>query len=135
MALVVGLFIFCLISFSYTYSSENNADITILNQSSVNKMFGDIEKKLNDSNAETNATRKALEDETKNPVLTTLGFAFNSILNAGTIFMGSVIVMFSYIFIFAKEVFMINPIVTGTITAIITGLLILGAWSLWRAGR
>jgi len=135
MALVVGLFIFCLISFSYNYSLENDASITILNQSSINKMYGNIEKDLNDSQNQADTQRKDLEDETKNPVVTTLGFAFNSILGAGKTFMGSVISMFGYIFIFAQETFMISPIVTGTITAIIIGLLILGFWSLVRAGR
>ena len=69
------------------------------------------------------------------PILTSLGFAFNSILGAAKTFMGSVIIMFQYIFIFAKEVFMINPIITGTITAIIIGLLVLAFWSTIRAGR
>lgn len=135
MALVVGLFIFGLISFSYNYSAQNNANITILNQSSVNKMFGDISVKLNESSNEADAQRSNLVSETRNPVVTTLGFAFNSILSAGTTFMSSVIAMFQYIFIFAKETFMISPIVIGVITAIVIGMLVLAFWSLVRAGR
>ena len=34
MALIVGLFAFCLISFSYNLSTQNNANLTILNEPS-----------------------------------------------------------------------------------------------------
>lgn len=135
MALLAGLFIFCLVSSSFYLSEQGGAEINILNDSRMNTMFGNVRDKLNTSNAEADAKREALVDETKNPVWTTLGFAFNSILSAGTTFMGMVIAIFGFTFVFAQEIFMINPIIMGTISAIIVGCLVLAFWGLIRSGR
>lgn len=136
MSLIVGLFAFGLFYSIMSMQSENpggSADLS--SNPSVSKVFGNISKQLNTSSSEADTARKGLIEEEKNPVVTSLGFVFKSILAAGNTFMSMGINMFTYIFSFAAETLNIPPIVTGTIMSIIIGILVLAIWSVVRAGR
>lgn len=135
MSLIVGLFTFSLISFSITFSQQNDAPVNINQNPIVNRMFGNISVELNKSTANADAARQGLIEEEKNPIITTLGFVFNSILSAGNTFMAMGIGMFTYIFQFTQEILGVPAIVIGTFMAILIGVLVLGIWSLVRAGR
>lgn len=135
MALVIGLFVFCMFAFSIGLSSENNAQVNLNQNPVVNKMFGNISSELNKSSANADIARAGLIEEEKNPIITTLGFVFKSILAAGNTFMSMGISMITYIFTFVQETLNISPIITGTLLAILIGLLVLAIWSVIRAGR
>jgi len=135
MALIIGLFTIAIISFSTIASKNNNANVSIDQNPILNKMFGNVSNELNHSNTDADNARKALQEEEKHPILTTLGFAFNSILSAGNTFMTVGVNMFGYMFTFAQDTFSLSPIITGTLMAIIIGILILAIWSLIRSGR
>lgn len=135
MALTVGLFAFALISFAMTTSIANNPESEISNDPILSNMMGNITRELNDSSSNTDALRQQLQKETSHPVLTALGFAFQSILDAGTTFISVGVNMMSYIIIYLQTAFTISPVITGGISAIIIGSFILAVWSLIRAGR
>lgn len=135
MALVLGLAIFGIVMFSAGFSNNNNTQISIDKNPSVNIMFGNISTELNQSSVNADAAREGLIQEEKNPILSTLGFVFTSILAAGNTFMGMGINVFAAAMTFIQETFSVNPIILGTIMAIIIGILVLGIWSLVRAGR
>lgn len=134
-SLLIGLFVFCIISFGVMLSQENYTNVTVTSNPAIQKVFGNISKQLNESEATAQAQRQAMESESANPVITALGFVFRSILSAGAVFMTSVVSMFNVLFVLSYETLHISPIITGTILAIILVSLILAIWRLYRAGE
>lgn len=134
--IIIGLFIFAFASFSISLSSENNAEVNLNQSPALSKMATNINNEL-ETNASNNANsaNKGFTQETNDPTSVNLGFVFRSILSAGTSFISSGINMITYIFEFANETLQIPKLITGTILAIITGLMILAIWSVVRAGR
>src|SRR3990167_8046425 len=82
--IVIGLFIFALVSFSISLSSENNAAVNLNQESRISKLVGNISSTLNKSSDDSDAAKKAFAEETKNPIIATFGFIFKSILSAGS---------------------------------------------------
>ena len=134
-AMVTGLFVLLIVSFVSNFQTQNNADININQNPFLNRFVTNVSNELNSSADNAEAQRQAYATETSNPILTSLGFAFTSILNAGNTFISSVVNIFGALFFFIGSFFSINPIVTGTILAIIIGTILLAVWSLIRAGR
>ncbi len=135
MFLIIGLFVFCIISFAISFGNENEASVNLNQNPTLNKLYKNINTTLESSSKNVSDTKKALEQEYSNPVITTLGFVFTSILTAGKIFSNMGIDTISYVFIFAQETLSIPPVITGTLMAILVGLLVLGIWSVIRSGK
>lgn len=133
MALLAGLFIFCFISFSYNLSTQNNATVNINQNDFVSNVYVNVNTSLANSEEIANATKKDFEKE--KGVAGILGFALESILNAAKTFISSTVNLFGYMFTFSQEIFKLEPMIMGTILAIVIGLLVLAGWSLIRAGR
>lgn len=133
--LIVGLIIVCTISFSTLFSSQNDAQVNINQNLAIERLIGNVSTELNQSSSRANETMQGLVEEEKSPIITTIGFAFTSILSALNVFGSMGINTLTYLFTFAQEFFLINPIVTGTIMAILLGVLVLAIWSVIRAGR
>jgi hypothetical protein len=135
MALILGLLVFSIYGFSAGFSTLNEAPVNINQNPTMNKMFGNISVELNQSSANADSAREGLIQEEKNPIISTLGFVFTSILAATNTFTSMGLNVFAAIFTFMGETFGVSPIILGTITAIIIGIIVLGIWSLIRAGR
>ncbi len=128
-ALIIGLFSFALISFMVQINLGNTTNTSLLDNPSIEKAFGNISHQLNKSQERTETQREAFARESSNPILTTIGFIFTSIINAGQLFISMSIGMFNTIFIATAELLGIHPIVIGVIFAI---LLITAIFSLWK---
>jgi len=134
--LLIGLFAVCIIGFAVNLGNENQARTNLNQNPIINKMVGNISNELNQSMTGTEAARSAIIEETgQQTILTSLGFYLKSIFYAVRVFFDIGINMVSYIFIFTQEIFGVPAIVTGTLMAIVMGVILLAAWSVWRAGR
>lgn len=135
-ALIIGLGFFALVAFSGQFSMENNTNTSIYNSPGISSISGDIGTQLNQSTTKSQAQQQALMEESgRTPVLTTLGFYLNSILTAGNAFMTMGVGMFTSVFNLANVYLGISPIFTGTLLSILLIVIVLAAWSLYRAGR
>jgi hypothetical protein len=133
--ILAGLFIFCIIAGAIQFGNDNGAPINLNQNPLVNRMFGNVNVELNQSSSKANTANQALTQEESNSIITTLGFVFSSVLATGNTFMTMTINVFGFGLAFIGGAFSINPIITGSIMAIIIGTLVLAIWSVIRAGR
>lgn len=133
-ALLTGLFAFAIITFMVQLHIENNTNTSLLDNPSLNKAFGNISYQLNESQSKAETQRQAFAKESSNPVLTTIGFVFTSIINAGQLFISMTIGMFNAIFTAGSEILGIPPIVVGVIFSILLIVAIFALWSVIKAG-
>jgi len=134
--LIVGLFVFSIFSFSAYLSAENNTNVSVSQNPLISQMVGNVSDTLDEANTNTESQRTAFGQETtENPQISTLGFIFSSILSALVLFGDMGIGIFYSIFQLGGELFGISYIITGTIMALIVGLIVLAIWSVVRAGR
>jgi len=119
-------------------STENNATVNINQNPVVSRMVSNVTTQLESSKGKAENTSAAFTEETKTASSTLLGFTFNSILSALTIFRDVGLGIFIAFFSMIKEVFNDNAtlvIVAGVILTIIIGSILLAIWSTIRAGR
>lgn len=133
--LIIGLFTVSLIGLIINFSRDNSTANDIMKNPAINKSFGGISERLNESSSDAEEQRQSLEKESSASIITAFEFAFRSILNAGTVFIKMTIGTFNIILIAVQETLQIPPIVTGTLLTILTITVILAAWRLYRAGE
>lgn len=134
-SLLIGLVLVSLVSFNIYFSQENEINSSLANDDSINRAFGNITKQLNDSRGTAEEKKEAVIFESSHPILTFVGFAFMSILDAGGVFIGTTVLMFNVIFEMIIETLDISPVVTGTLFAILLITLILSVWRVFRSGE
>ena len=132
-ALLVGLFIFAVISFGVQLSKNNNANMSILNNPSINKSFVSITSELEEAEDTAESGRVGLWSGI--PILEEVGIVLDSIVSVGQVFSGMVIGVFGITFELITTTLGIPPIVLGVITAIILISIVLLAWSVFKAGK
>lgn len=132
-ALLVGLFIFAVISFGIQLAENNNANMSILNNPSINKSFASITSELEEAEDTAESGRVGLWSGI--PILEEVGIVLDSIVSVGQVFSGMVIGVFGITFELITTTLGIPPIVLGVITAIILISIVLLAWSVFKAGK
>lgn len=133
--LLVGLVTAAIVSFAVTFASDTSSNVSVTSEPTMNRIFGNLSAKLNDTQADATANKVAVEKETGSASLTAIGFAFSSILNTGTIFISVSLGLFNILFEIPQRYLGVPPIITGILLTIIIVSLVLAAWSVWRAGR
>lgn len=131
--LLLGLFIFAIMSASIGLTSENNVNNTLMESESINSTFGNLQTQLETTQSTTNGTKSAFEQET--PTLGTDSFLFSSIINAGKVFTTLISSIFNLTFGLISEVLGISPIILGVLSAILLLSIILLAWKLYKTGK
>lgn len=134
-SLILGLFIVSLFMFSAQFALEQNTNQTIASSESLSRLNTSLQSKLNTAETNVNSSQNSYVQETSNPTVTALGFYFRSIIDAGTTYFSIAIGMFNTITLPIQENLGVPPIVSGTILTIVIILVILGVWSVLRAGR
>jgi len=134
-SVLIGIVIISLLAFSGQFAIEQSTNQSIMSENKLQVLNSSIYSQLEDSTTTANNSLQAYQDETKNPVLTALGFYFRSIIDAGTTFFTITTSIFGYIPTIVQDYTAIPPIVTGSFMIILTILILLGIWSTLRAGR
>ncbi len=132
-ALLVGLFIFALISFGVQLAKNSDANMSILDNPAINDSFVSIESKLGEAKDTAEAGRKGLWSGI--PLLEEVGIILDSIVSVGQVFSQMVIGVYELTFGLITETLGISPIVLGVITAIVLVSIVLLAWSVFKSGK
>ncbi len=134
--LIVGIFMFSLISFGITLQTQNNSSQSLLDDSTFNDTFGDLQTEIQGSKVVADNQREAFESQ--EPGAGGFNFDLTSIIGAGikfTDFLSSAGGMITII-LTAPQVYLGIPgIVTIGIASLITITIILLAWRLYRTGE
>ena len=85
-SVLIGIVIISLLAFSGQFAIEQSTNQSIMSENKLQVLNSSIYSQLEDSTTTANNSLQAYQDETKNPVLTALGFYFRSIIDAGTTF-------------------------------------------------
>lgn len=131
--LLVGLFMFSLISFGVELAADNEINQTILSHPTINSSYQKIESNL--STAASTASGQRANFETEIPTESFGSLLFYSIVSAGKVFGGMMASMYNLITGSFSEVLGVSPIVLGTITAIILMSMVLLAWRVYKSGE
>lgn len=130
--LIVGLFMFSMISFVTNLQSENNAVVTLANDPTVINITGSLTSELEAFETLSNNQRESFDSETPS---TSFGeLIFESITNVGRV-IGGVGTTFYAIIATASLAIGINPLVINVIGGIIIITIVLLAWRLYRTGE
>ena len=134
-SILIAVVIISLIAFSGQFSSEHSTNQSIVSEGKLQVLNSSLYGEIQNSTTSINQSLQDYQSETKNPVLTALGFYFRSIIDAGTTFFTITFSVFGYIPSIVQDYTSIPPIVTGSFLIILTILVLLGIWSVLRAGR
>ena len=134
-SILVSLVMVCLFLFTAQFSIDNNTNTSLLSSESMQRLNSSLQSQLTSSTSTFNDSLQDYQAETRNPVLTALGFYFRSVIDAGTTFFTLTTDTFITITFMVQENLGIPPLVTGSLFLILIVLIILGVWSLLRAGR
>jgi hypothetical protein len=94
-----------------------------------------LQSKISTNTVAVNSSLGKYTAETTKPGITALGFYFTSIIDAGTTFFSMAFGLFFASINIAQVSLGVPPIITAGIEIILTVLVILGVWSMLRAGR
>lgn len=130
--LLVGTFIFAMISVSVFLTSENNVNNTLMDNSAINSTFKSIETELQTKQSETNETKTSFE---KDDVTIGDELTFGSIIGAGRKYGSMVIEILILPLVLVSQILNVNSIILGVIGAIILATIVFLAWSLYRTGK
>lgn len=129
---MIGLFIFCLISFIVFVQSDNNALDKLIDNSLINKTYGSLG---NDLNTMRNSSQQQLTlFQKENP---TGGFGtilLFSIVSVGKTFMNMITGVFNITINLPVAVLGVDKAVVGVLSSILVLTLIIGAWILYKLG-
>ncbi len=131
--MLVGLFAFALLSFSIMLPSNNGANFSINSTESAQSTFNDLSVKLNKLQDETDAQKDVLETDEEVGVLQVI---LNSIRSIGTAFTGIYFSISNILFGFIVTTLFgsSSGIILGTLTSIMTIVIVLYAWKMFKSG-
>ena len=129
---MIGLFIFCMISFIVFVQNDNNASDKLIDNSLINQTYSSLG---NDLNTMRNSSQSQLTlFQKENP---TGGFGtilLFSIVSVGKTFMNMVTGVFNITINLPVAVLGVDKAVVGVLSAILVLTLIIGAWILYKLG-
>ena len=135
--LLVGLFMYALISFGTQFQTDMGANQTILNDtdSNLSGTYYDLNESLVGSQSTGESARESFESEEAKAEFGSL--TFKSIVGIGKSFTGTMVTFFKIIFSSIKTIFGLSSsflAVISTLSAIFLVTIIFFAWRAYRAG-
>jgi len=133
-ALLIGLFMYAMISFGAQLAIDNEANQSILDHDSINDSFRGLDTQLGNAQDQAQSQRvgfegENIEDERSDSLL------FLSIVSAARVFTSMLINIYNLTFGLASETLGINPVIIGVFSAILLIVLLLMAWRLIKTGE
>ena len=130
---VIGVLFLAIMSWVIITQTDNDPTNLITNNTLINSSFGDLTTNLNNINAASETASGTFSNSTPT---STLGFVtITSIVSPTRIFRGLVLGTYNILVALPAQFLGVPPVVIAVINAILTLLLILGVWSVWKGGN
>jgi len=129
--LLLGLFVLAMFSGGIFLAQENHANVTLVNDPSLNQMYSNLSYDLNNSAKIAQGVRSAFE--TDNPLISAV-LLFKSIISGGIQFTSLTVNIMGYMFSSIIESIGVGAIVISVISAILLIILVLSVWRVYQAG-
>lgn len=133
--LIVGVLFLSIMSFVIITQTENNLTNLITNNTRINDSFGidgSLTSNLNTANAETDIASGTFSNSTPS---STFGFVtITAIVSPTRIFRGLVLGTYDILIALPAEFLGVPEVIVAVINSILTLVLILGVWSVWKGG-
>ena len=128
---LLGVLLLGILTFIVTTQTENNVAVPITNNSRINEAYSDLNETLYETQLESQEASNVFGNTT--PTQRQLGeLEVNSIV-ATTRIAKSIVTGLWDIFIKLPQVILgVSPVVAALISSIITILLIIGVWAIWK---
>ncbi len=129
----VGIIFLAIMNFIIITQTDNDPTNLITNNTLINSSFGDLTSNLNTLNSETDLASATFSNETPT---STLGFVtITSVVSPTRIFRGLVLGTYNVLIALPAKFLGVPEVVLSIINSILTLLLILGVWSIWKGGN
>lgn len=129
---LIGLFVFCFISFFYLMIQHNNPSSDLLNDPRINKTFSDVNDSLGGLIDKSNTQLSASQNETITAGASDL--ISYSIIGTARAFISQITLTFNVIANLLLSIFNINPVIFSTIFSIVIMGILFGLWRLYKQG-
>lgn len=132
---LMTLFIVSVFMFSATFSYQNDLNDSLISQEGMSLLNSSLSSELTNLSTQADTTTNSYIQEGNNPILTSFGFYFRSMLVGGINFLKIATNSMGALFISAQTNLGISPLVVSLLSAILGIVLVLTTWRLWRAGE
>jgi len=133
--ILISICMFSILTFISLFSSDTDSSNIVNTNPSLNRTFGNISKQMEDTQKRAEESSSSFAKEGSHPILTVVGFVFQSLLDLGTVLSNSIVGFFYIYTNFFKENLGISPIIIGALTSILLIVLILALWRVYRIGE
>lgn len=131
--LLVGVLFLAIMNFIIITQTDNDPTNLITNNTLINNSFGDLTTNLNTVNVDTDVASGTFSNSTPT---STLGFVtITSIVSPTRIFRGLVLGTYNILIALPASFLGVPPVILAVINSILTLVLILGIWSVWKGGN
>lgn len=134
---LIGLFVIALMNFGILLQNENNSSIQIIDDPRINKTFGDLNQNLSQENLKDDVSEKKKTFETEEPQISQGNLLLNSIKFIWTGISDTITGVYNIIngLIFQTLFGSTFSVLLSVLGAILSALVILFGWQLFRTGR
>ena len=130
--MLVGVFFLAVMNFIIITQTENNPQNLVTNNTLINDSFGDLTTNLNTAQADTDIASETFSNSTPS---STLGFVtVTSIVSPTRIFRGLILGTYNILIALPASFLGVPEVVLAIINSILTLILILAVWALWKGG-
>ncbi len=131
--LLVGVIFLSIMNFVIITQTENNPTHLITNNTLINTSFGDLTSNLNAAQSQTEIASGDFSNEAPT---STLGFVtITSIVSPTRIFRILVLGTYNILIRLPAQFLGVPKVIISVINSILTLLLILGVWAIWKGGN
>ena len=131
--LLVGVLFLSIMNFIIITQTDNDPTNLITNNTLINNSFGDLTTNLNTVQSDTEVASGTFSNSTPT---STLGFVtITSIVSPTRIIRGLVLGTYNILIALPASFLGVPPVILAVINSILTLVLILGIWSVWKGGN
>ena len=131
--LLIGVLFLSIMNFIIITQTENDPTNLITNNTLINDSFGDLTSNLNAAQSDTDVASETFSSSTPT---STLGFVtITSIVSPTRIFRGLVLGTYNILIALPASFLGVPEVILAVINAILTLVLILGVWAIWKGGN
>lgn len=132
-AVMIGIVILCTMGFIVSFQTENNVSTPIGSNPLFNKTFGNLSQNLELYKTQANGSKTAFD--TENPTTGIDSLLFKSIISAGKIFNNIIGGVYTVIVVLPSVALGIPTSIMSAIAILLIIAILLGLWSVYKAGR
>jgi len=130
---LIGLFVFALLSFIVQFQSDNEQEENILGNSIINETFKNLETNLSNFSSTSQSQKDNFESEVPSTSFGSL--IIFSIVSSGKIFSGLLIGIYNILIILPASIFGVSQVVIGVASSVLVFSIILLLWRLYKTGE